>query len=1151
VFSPRREFEYVLLDAMYNCYYMDNGVLKKQQLLAFNNGNKKFYLPQHPDGWQNIQISFASNNSYWMLNRTFSVPLNFITDGADILRNLRYKGKGFSEVVYVLILRNNRTSGVFEAEYYGQLDMSKASDDALRGVTINSLEGGLYSYFNTNVNSAYDIPCDESVMDAISVFNDGETLQDKYNFQFISGVAPTYLSYTLPTVFINNEGDSVGVIKGDQQVEDANSSGYVVNSSNYILQSIYGISNCRIKGTLTLVKNPANIYPSNEIYFGLTAATSLHHNTNLITFGLFQFGQTIPFDVTINLAANEKLFLIGGSDPLTPGFIQFGSSSFSISFNTRNTTSTLFARRAIAVGQALVDKMTNTTGVYSFQSNFLTANNNVVLTCGDAIRQTDHAVVPIYYMSLSMSDFFSLYSAIYDMGFKIVDKTLYLEKKSDLSNIAGGIIFDLGEVAGLTLDCAEDLLFKQFNCGYPDQNYDQNAGKYEYNSTQQYGAPTTATTTVLDITSKIRADGRGIEGIRGALLNKDTTDNSGDKQPFAIDIADAALNLTYTAAQAVPQTYTGTNWITFDNDSNGPVIYFIRAANNYTFYFNQNYQKTNINLLLRVDNGGHEIQAILFKNGQSIAIYQGTDTDGATAINLNASNIVFNYNDNIEIRIIPFDAGFQTYTVNNANLQVDFIVPVYPLYRETYTAISGVIDNSVYNARISPHMQLRNWGAYIKSVFYQQQTDTLTFNTGQKNVLFSRTVNGVTITENSNEIIGHLPGDPFFIPYIAKVLYRTPYTFAQQMSLVQAGYITMTFNGVRVNVLPIGQSNTKPMTNEPQQGSFLLAANNSLDTLLLLDQFSLTIQTGQNIMYISAYNPVQFVRYNVSPQAKYQYKEMYDDWSFQRFNNFYKQPFYFQKWQTSDTINLQILTSGEGQLELFIYDEKGLQVSNTPFNIITNSAVPSPFILQQLAFTLTAGVYLFVIKNGAGENIAVSEWQWVKTVWKNTHLYEYNNSYNKRNTFFNTWGDVMIRLEGQLMPADPDADFTEFTDEEGDAVMVHDNPFQKQKLYVGDNLGIPDYLAMKMNLITLLDNLLIEGIAYARDKDSKLENVGFRAGYPFSQYQTTVRKAINELGLLITTDQDVSDNLATSFMIDQQAFGMNGAGNINVTITNT
>jgi hypothetical protein len=179
VFSPRREFEYVLLDAMYNCYYMDNGVLKKQQLLAFHNGNKKFYLPQHPDGWQNIQISFASNNSYWMLNRTFSVPLNFITDGADILRNLRYKGKGFSEVVYVLILRNNRTSGVFEAEYYGQLDMSKASDDALRGVTINSLEGGLYSYFNTNVNSAYDIPCDESVMDAISVFNDGMTLQDK------------------------------------------------------------------------------------------------------------------------------------------------------------------------------------------------------------------------------------------------------------------------------------------------------------------------------------------------------------------------------------------------------------------------------------------------------------------------------------------------------------------------------------------------------------------------------------------------------------------------------------------------------------------------------------------------------------------------------------------------------------------------------------------------------------------------------------------------------------------------------------------------------------------------------------------------------------------------------------------------------------
>jgi hypothetical protein len=194
---------------------------------------------------------------------------------------------------------------------------------------------------------------------------------------------------------------------------------------------------------------------------------------------------------------------------------------------------------------------------------------------------------------------------------------------------------------------------------------------------------------------------------------------------------------------------------------------------------------------------------------------------------------------------------------------------------------------------------------------------------------------------------------------------------------------------------------------------------------------------------------------------------------------------------------------------------------------------------------------LFVIKNGAGDNLAVSEWQWIKVKWPNTHLYEYTSSYNKRNTFFNSWGDVMIRVEGQLMPADPDADFTEFEDEEADVTVVHDNPSQKQKLYVGDNLGIPDYLALKLNLITLLDTLLIEGIAYARDKDAKLENVGFRAGYPYSQYSTTVRKAINELGLTVVTDQDVTDNLATSWVIDQQAIGMDGDGVIDVTITNT
>jgi hypothetical protein len=1088
-----------------------------------------------------------------MLNRSFTVPLNFITDGAEILRQLRYKGKGYSEMVYILILRQNRETSVYESEYYGQIDMSKASDDPLRGITVSTSEGGLLSYFNANNNTTYDIPCDESVSDTLIVQDDGMTLQDKYNYQFLNTQISTsddFNVFTTPAAFINNEGDSVGIVKNDSPFQIFTSVDDALASENYLLYSVYGISNVITAGILSLQIN------SGVGVIHVAIRTDLGQDFELYDSGTIGgIGQIVNIDLaqTFDLAINERLFIIITlqhtlPDPLVVTPLPY---YFNISFTSRNTTTTLFARRMLNVGQNLVDKMTGMPGMYTFQSNLLTTNNSVALTCGDAIRQTDKTVVPVYYMSMSWQDFFTSVSACpltADCGIKIVGKTLYLEKKSNLNNISGGVIFDLGEVAGLTIDTPEDLLVNLFKCGYPDQSYDQNAGKYEFNSTQEYGLPTTASQNPLDITSKFRADARGIEAIRGALLNKDTTDNSGDKQVFMIDISDTTISAEYHASTDHAQSYTSQQNIKFDNSGGN----FFTIDNDIAhFTFTETYQRANILVTLLVDNASNHIQASLNNNNILFDTYLGSDTDGVTPIVLQANNVVLRRNDVITINILPSNPSAQTYSVVSATMQIDLLMPVYTLFRETYTALSGVLDDTIYNARLSPHLQLRAWAGYLKSLFYQQPTDQIIFNTGAKNLLFSRTVGGITTTENSNETIGNMPGTAYFIPYIFKFTTKIPYTFAQITAMLNAGYLKFSSNGITLYGLPHGTMTSKPATNEPQQWTVLAAPNNNLSSFLLLDQFSLTIQSGENLMYISAYNPVQFVKYDLTPQAKYQYKDMYDDWSFQRFNNFYAKPFYFQKWQTSDSINLQMFTSGEGQLQLFVYDDKGKQVSITPFNIISNSAVQPPFVLQQLSFTLNAGIYLFVIKNGAGDNLAVSEWQQVKAIHRNTHLYEYSSSYNKRNTFFNSWGNVMIRVEGQLMPADPDADFTEYADEEADVTMVHDNAWQKQKLYVGDNLGIPDFLALKINLITLLDTLLIEGIAYARDKDAKLENVGFRAGYPYSQYSTTVRKAINELGLTVVTDQDVTDNLATSWVIDQQAIGMDGDGVIDVTITNT
>jgi hypothetical protein len=44
------------------------------------------FLNDNPAGWQDIEISAATNQKYFSLNRQFATSLKFIGDGANVLR---------------------------------------------------------------------------------------------------------------------------------------------------------------------------------------------------------------------------------------------------------------------------------------------------------------------------------------------------------------------------------------------------------------------------------------------------------------------------------------------------------------------------------------------------------------------------------------------------------------------------------------------------------------------------------------------------------------------------------------------------------------------------------------------------------------------------------------------------------------------------------------------------------------------------------------------------------------------------------------------------------------------------------------------------------------------------------------------------------
>lgn len=64
--------------------------------------NQPYFLDFSPSGWEDVQISNIRNKKYWGIDRTVTVPLAYVNDGAKILKHIFYT-KGIEEPVYLVI----------------------------------------------------------------------------------------------------------------------------------------------------------------------------------------------------------------------------------------------------------------------------------------------------------------------------------------------------------------------------------------------------------------------------------------------------------------------------------------------------------------------------------------------------------------------------------------------------------------------------------------------------------------------------------------------------------------------------------------------------------------------------------------------------------------------------------------------------------------------------------------------------------------------------------------------------------------------------------------------------------------------------------------------------------------------------------------
>ena len=105
-------------------------------------------------------------------------------------------------------------------------------------------------------------------------------------------------------------------------------------------------------------------------------------------------------------------------------------------------------------------------------------------------------------------------------------------------------------------------------------------------------------------------------------------------------------------------------------------------------------------------------------------------------------------------------------------------------------------------------------------------------------------------------------------------------------------------------------------------------------------------------------------------------------------------------------------------------------------------------------------------------------------------------------------------MYGELGPWNPDSEGELFEEENGSYVSTRFVPKKTRILQIGSGETgfVPDWIILKMNVITGADNLRIEDDGYTRDSQSKFEKNNEFPGYPMYIWKIEMVEKENNTG---------------------------------------
>lgn len=540
------EFLYFLTDEFNRFYRFENGSLKVS-------GNA-VPLQFSPDGWQDFSIKNKRNQKYWGLDRTITIPFNYVEDGADILKAILYTYGPEAKVYLIVCQQQLYYDGSEYGFWYKQLikadvDLSNFNHSGFK-VTVNCLEDGFVKYLKANENTVYEIPMDEYVnvkMDGIKLKTTttiGVVDQDFYLdvTQTVNPSGSDTSYFVLTNFYTETEtGSGSNLVFNNAMLTEYKNTGFL-SGTNFFMQASgnvdvsFSINNLAFSWQYTFAFPDSLNRVIAKLYLVKNNGTVVHEFYNQQRdneFGAETENVNVTETVNFSLVDGEKVFLVAYlylrclPNKSCNTTLDFTDSEHSMQSATRFSPTYIKAVRPAYLFQKLIEKVTDLK--FEADSTLLTEQADKVFTSGDGLRKIEDAVI-----KTSLSDFYQFWDVFKDCALVYKGGNVRLERKVDLLDYSNP--YDIGEVSRVTVSVASDLMFNTLKIGYPDTQQEGLNGKQAFNNTFEWSLGALRVTKQLDKTTKYITDCFAAETTRIEFFKKDTTDSRQDNDVYVIHI---------------------------------------------------------------------------------------------------------------------------------------------------------------------------------------------------------------------------------------------------------------------------------------------------------------------------------------------------------------------------------------------------------------------------------------------------------------------------------------------------------------------------------------------------------------------------------------------------------------------------------------